>query len=36
MIDVDDYTQTVVHVMYEERRYRYPLEPDAVRELWNV
>lgn len=36
MIDVDDYTQTVGHVMYEERRYRYPLEPDAVRELWNV
>lgn len=36
MIDVDDYTQTVEHVMYEERRYRYPLEPKAVRELWNV
>ena len=36
MIDTDDYTQTVEHVMYEERRYRYPLEPNAVRELWNV
>ena len=36
MIDADDYTQTVGHVMYEERRYRYPLEPKAVRELWNV
>ena len=36
MIDMEDYTQTVGHVMYEERRYRYPLEPKAVRELWNV
>lgn len=36
MIGTEDHTQTVGHVMYEERRYRYPLEPDAARELWNV
>jgi hypothetical protein len=34
MIDVEDYTQSVGSVMNAEKRYRYPLDPGAVRELW--
>ena len=34
MINVDDYTQSVGSVMSAEKHYRYPLEPNAIRELW--
>ena len=36
MIDIDDYTQPVESVITAEKRYKLPLEPEAVRELWNV
>lgn len=36
MIDCDDYTQPVESVITAEKRYKRPLEPEAVRELWNV